>query len=313
MKKLLSTLLMLAIAVTMGSYLIIPNSNSAAETTSIATNHNAIFRILTEPEILSRLVNSKTTAPSTGISVFEYNNVNMQFQERMNDIIEVTMGHEGESAKSLIKVIPKGRDSALVEWRMPISLSNNPFKRIQQYIQVKSTKADMASFLNKLKAFAIQPENIYGFAIKKTKLSDSLLITTKAIFPTTPSTDAYYNLISQLQAYAESQNALITNYPMLNITTINNNQYETMVALPINKEIPGSSDIKFKRMVPGNILVTEVKGGPQEINQGLNQLSNYMSDRNLIAPAIPFQSLITDRLSNKDSNHWITKLYYPIF
>ncbi|HYH14586.1 MAG TPA: hypothetical protein VD794_05175 [Flavisolibacter sp.] len=312
MKKLLAILLLLAIVVTFASYILIPNSKLAIETTSISTNYNAVFRALSEPETLSRLIKSKTAAISPGISAFEYNDVNMRFQERMNATIEVSMEKEGKIAKSVIMVTPKGDESTLVEWRMRLSQSYNPFKRIQQYIQTKAIKTDMADFLKKLETFAVHNENIYGFDIERARLTDSLLITTKSVSTTIPSTETYYSMIKQLQAYAKNQNALVTNYPMLNITTINRTQYETTVALPINKVVPDKDAIVFKRMVPGKILIAETKGGLLTVNKGFSQISNYISDRGLVTPAIPFQSLITDRMVNKDSSQWITKLYYPI-
>ena len=313
MKKLLITLLLLVVIATVATYIFVPNTNSVAEKTSIAANHKAVFRVLSEPKILAKLIQNKATTTSPGLSIFEYNGVHMRFQERLNDIIEVTIDQKGNYTKSIIQVISKGKDSTLVEWRLPLTLSYNPLKRIQQYIEVRVVKAKMTSFLNNLKTFAVQSKNIYGFDIKRAKLSDSLLITTKTTSLTPPSPEAYYSLIKQLQAYAESKDALVTNYPMLNITAINNTKYETMVALPINKEVPSNGAIRFKRMVPGNILITDIRGGLLAVNQGLEQLSNYMSDYDLIAPAIPFQSLISDRLANNDSSQWVTKLYYPIY
>ncbi len=100
---------------------------------------------------------------------------------------------------------------------------------------------------------------------------------------------------------------------MLNIAMIDSNHIETTVAIPVNKEIKDNGSIRFKRMFPGNILTAEVKGGMNTVEEGFRQLNNYVSDHQLVPPAISFQSLVTDRLTEKDSLKWITKLYYPIF
>ena len=63
----------------------------------------------------------------------------------------------------------------------------------------------------------------------------------------------------------------------------------------------------------GNILTGEVKGGTYTINQAEMELKNFVTDFKRISPAIPYQSLITNRLQEKDTTKWITKLYYPIY
>jgi hypothetical protein len=98
---------------------------------------------------------------------------------------------------------------------------------------------------------------------------------------------------------------------MVNITPYDSN-YELMVALPTNLKINNKDDIFFKRMIPGNFLVTEVKGGDYKINQARNALKIYLDDYKKMAMAIPFQSLISDRRREPDSTNWITKVYYPV-
>ena len=66
-------------------------------------------------------------------------------------------------------------------------------------------------------------------------------------------------------------------------------------------------------MVLGNILKAEVTGGLDRVKEGETELANYVDDYHKLSPAIPFQSLVTDRISQADSTKWITRLYYPIF
>jgi hypothetical protein len=62
----------------------------------------------------------------------------------------------------------------------------------------------------------------------------------------------------------------------------------------------------------GNILITEVKGGPASIKKAFNEMETYITDYRRTAPAIPFQSLITDRSKEPDTSKWVTKIYYPV-
>ena len=86
-----------------------------------------------------------------------------------------------------------------------------------------------------------------------------------------------------------------------------------MTAIPVNKYIPTNKNFLFKRMVPGKILVTEVIGGVNTTANALKELELYITDRHLQSPAIPFESLVTDRSKQPDTSKWVTKVYYPIY
>ena len=66
-------------------------------------------------------------------------------------------------------------------------------------------------------------------------------------------------------------------------------------------------------MVLGNILTGEVKGGVYVVTQAEQELKNFVTDFRRMSPAIPYQSLITNRMQETDTAKWITRLYYPIF
>ena len=85
-----------------------------------------------------------------------------------------------------------------------------------------------------------------------------------------------------------------------------------MVAIPVNKKIGNEGDIVYKRMVPGNILVAKVRGGRHTIESAFAEMETYVKDHELIPPAIPFESLETDRLNEPDTTKWITRIYFPI-
>jgi len=100
---------------------------------------------------------------------------------------------------------------------------------------------------------------------------------------------------------------------MLNVYADNPGRYQVMVAIPTKSDLPSESGFQLKKMVLGNILVAEVKGGPATVRLGEENLQNYVDDYHKISPAIPYQSLITNRMAESDTTKWITKLYYPVF
>lgn len=85
-----------------------------------------------------------------------------------------------------------------------------------------------------------------------------------------------------------------------------------MVGLPASRDLPNTATMEQKRMVMGNILVAEVRGGDAGVREGMRQLEDYVSDHGMVSPAIPFVSLVTDRRQEPDSSRWVSRLYYPI-
>ncbi len=171
----------------------------------------------------------------------------------------------------------------------------------------------MGAILNKIQTFYSAPENVYGFEIKKEFVADSILIQTSGTSKGYPNNQFIYHLIDNLKNYVTLNKATITGYPMLNVRLTDSITYEIKVALPVSKVLPNSGSILQKRMLGrGNILVTEVKGGTTVGKRAFDAIQKYAEDYQKVAPAIPFYSLITDRIAVPDSSKWITKIYYPV-
>ena len=226
--------------------------------------------------------------------------------------LEVSISNNQTFLNSLISIISINGDSIAVEWKSEMPENSNPINRIKNYIKAKELHNDMADILKSLQAFLKEDENIYGLKITQMKVKDTILISTKHISSSYPSTLTIYSIIKDLRNYLAKQGAGETNYPMLNIIE-DSGYFRTMIAIPISKLIPERNHFILKRMVPGKILVTEVIGGSYTTNRALSQLNFYLDDNHLSSPAIPFESLITNRSLEPDTTKWITKIYYPIY
>jgi hypothetical protein len=163
--------------------------------------------------------------------------------------------------------------------------------------------------------FLSDTKNIYGINFSKSTLRDSTLISIKESTTTYPTTAQIYSTIDILKDYAAKNNAKETNVPMLNIYKNELGTYNYMVALPINSFLENKDKIIAKKMLAGGnvILSDEFTGGRYFIDKCIGEIENYKTDHTLMSPAIPFESLITDRRAEADTAKWKTKLYIPIF
>jgi hypothetical protein len=228
------------------------------------------------------------------------------------DVVSIQMERGRTPVQSFLTLLPAHTDSTVVTWKANVQKGRGPLARVQQYIEARRVQTAMARVLDRFKRFTNSAKNIYGLAVIPERVTDTLLVVTRLRDTVKPTMETYYGLIKKLRAYVAAQGAQEVNYPMLNVLETGTDQYETMVAIPINKVVPERGGVLFRRMVPGNILVAEVKGGQAAVDEGFRQLELFVSEHSLRSPGMPFQSLVTDRLAEKDTSRWITKMYYPI-
>jgi hypothetical protein len=228
--------------------------------------------------------------------------------------IDVDISGKNFQINSALLILPASEDSIFIQWLCRgIKVSNNPFKRIQQWKQARDIRHSLRSLLQTLKSFLDNEKNIYGMSVNKVKVTDSILITTKFTTYLYPTTTDIYAAVDKIKKYIAEQHATENNSPMFHIEITENGNYQVQVAVPVNKELPNVNGMVMKRMALGNILEAELHGGQATVQKGMTELENYKQDHSLISPAIPFQLLVTDRRKETDTSKWITRIYYPIF
>ena len=301
--------LLVVLLLLLGIYALYPARGPVTKSVVVEASQDAVFRCLTNGRLLQQWWQGDTGAVAPGQSrTVADNGLRFHFSPNAFDVVVVRIEGAAVPVQSYILVLPTGRDSVMVTWK---ATPDSNISKIKRYFLAQKLERSLSGALARLQQFAQSEANIYGMTIGRELVTDTILMVTKQRDSVMPQPQTYYGLIKKLRDYIAAQGAQETNYPMLHIAT-GNGWYQTMVAIPVNKPLPGNGAIESKRMVPGNILVAEVQGGPARVEEGLNQLEFYASEHRLAAPALPFQSLRTDRLAEPDTGKWITRLYYPI-
>jgi hypothetical protein len=246
-------------------------------------------------------------------SIYTFKNCNYKIGEILLNGFKTKVSSGNDSLKGLLQFIYFGTDSTQLKWSSQFTFSKNPFKRIEQKKQVKFMNEASIKLLDQIKKFFSVPSNVYGMKIEESKVKDSTMIALKQTFDHYPSTEEIYGLIRSVQKYVREKGGKETDFPMLNVHKEGPSRFETMVAIPADKDLPVSGKFELKKMVLGNIMKAEVRGGTERVKEGEKELAFYVQDHHKISPAIPFQSLVTDRMAVPDSTKWITRLYYPVF
>lgn len=313
MKKWLAGIPLLIILFTVAVYIVVPGTIVLNRQNTANITQDGINRTLINNNDWSRWWPGKISSekdPRRAV-IADYKNNIYGVIGREYGSLSVTIKNNHFTAATNLVVIPIGPDSMLLTWKCNIPTSYNPIKRMQVYFAANNLTSDIDAILNNIQRFFSRPENIYRINIQHALVTDSFLVssyTQSKIYPTPAYT---YALINKLKNYIASQSAKETGFPMLNIIQ-QDSAWMTRVAIPTDKKLNSSGDISFKEMLGrGNILVAEVQGGPETIKNAMAQMENYVNDYHFSAPAIPFQSLVTDR-TKEDSSKWITRIYHPI-
>ena len=206
----------------------------------------------------------------------------------------------------------QGRDSSAILWNWQVPTGRGPFQRFLQYRKALELRKKTIRSLDSLKTFLEKTENIYGMEVRHAMSHNGALITTQWVTRSYPSTAEVYRHIDSIRAYISSQGGREMDYPMLHVGRKDDGNLETMVAVPLNVDLPKRGSLLSKRFIPWKVIAAEVKGGSARAERAMDQLLQYAADHQLTLMAIPFQSLVTDRKQEPDSSRWVTRVMVPV-
>lgn len=315
MKKIIFISALILAVASVSSFIFIPNTLVVSKVIYIESSDRIVYDYLLTnknkikwwPETLAQ------RSKSLDSTSFNYQKTNFKFFDAHYNSTEVTISSGNEVFNGTISSFFEGKNTVKIIWEGSLKNNINPFKRILNYYKATSVKKEITDILQQFGNFAIKTENIYGLKIERTIVKDTLLLTTSKSINHYPTINETYTLVNKLEEFAKINSATITNSPMFNVMKTFENTYSMTIALPVNKPMVAKSGYLVNKMFPGNILETEIKGGKSNINNGFLQIKNYMNDFKLTSPAMPFEMMITNRNLERDTNKWVTKLYYPIF
>ena len=246
-------------------------------------------------------------------SNFVFQNTSFSITDRSPYAAGIDIKIKSKNAiNSTIALILYKPDSTGYEWKCMLTPGNNPISRLENYFLAVEIKKNLDKLMKAFAKYVGVKKNVYGVEIDKRKFTDTFMISTEKFVKDFPDNKTIYSLIDELSNYAKANGATQVKYPMMNIEKRDSSNYTLKLALPINKEIPSSDKFRFRFMIQGNTLFAPVTGGNASIDNAIEQMRLYISDYKLSSPAIPFQSMVTNRLTEPDTAKWVTNIYYPV-
>ena len=312
MKRILFVAVLLVLIAIALVYFLIPNHIVINKSLVFAANKDALYRKIGVTNSWNEWWPGNA-GETRGEPSYISNSISFKPGPLQFTSVPLSINLDDMAVKTDLTLIPIHADSTHLQMGTVIPTSNNPLKRIARYRDANKLARSFDEILEAIARKYSTIQNLYGYDIQKKSVLDSTLMFISEELKGPPSIDKIYSLVDQLRNYIRMHNATETNHPMLNVFTNDSVNYLLKVAIPVDKKLPDSGKIHYRWMLGGgNILVTEVKGGNHAIQKAFGQIRHYVEDFDRIAPAIPFESLVTDRRSEPDTNKWITRIYFPV-
>jgi hypothetical protein len=245
--------------------------------------------------------------------LYTYKNYEYRVNKIMLNAVDITVSDSKDSVRGLLRILGDTGAVTKLQWNSELEFSSNPIIRLSQYFQSKNIKTNIASLVEDCKLFFEKQENVYGMKIQVETVKDSSLVSYSLILDHYPLTEEIYDMIGKVKEYIKKKGGKENSSPMMHVQTISPTEFGIMVGIPTQGDLPSEGEFRAKKMVLGNILTGEVKGGVYTVTQAELEMKNFVTDFRRMSPAIPYQSLITNRMLEPDTAKWITRLYYPIF
>ena len=311
MKKIIIVIIpVVLLLICTGVYFIIPAKLTINNRLTIEASDAVTSRFLIHKSEWIKWWPGKISGPNQ----FYYKGTLYIIKKTINSGAYISIQNKNSALNSTITYLADDEATSKITWYAEKEASLNPFRRITDNSNNKELNKQIIEILQHLKTFLENRKNAYGYNLYIGKVKDAVMLTTTAHLNNYPDMGYVYLIINGLKKQAAIRGATETNYPMLNVNKTDARHYDVTVAIPINKTIVPAQNYTVNNMVMGgNLLVADVKGGSNTTKDALSQLKIFMKDHHLISPAMPFESLVTDRSVERDTTKWVTKLYYPIF
>jgi hypothetical protein len=225
---------------------------------------------------------------------------------------DINIKTESETYTTTLRLLPFNTDSTGIEWGDTLYTGKNPFTRLRQYQRAIALKKQMNLVMNKMTSFLDDKSKIYSANIVRAQLKDEPLLSKRVIMDHDPTAEDAYRLIAEVRNNVTSQGDSAVGPAMKYSSAIDSNNYELMVAVPTSRMLRSGNGFIAKGLVGGNLIATEIRGGEWTIKKAWENIRQYKADYKLSSPAIPFESMITDRTKEPDTSKWITRIYYPL-
>lgn len=296
-------------------YLFIPAEYTFNESAHVEVTENEANRLLPKESTWNEISNTTRVGNNptdTGIG-FMTDGAKFRFQGASYGTFSFNVNINETNVPGILQVIPKADSSIWLNFKISYSTGTSPVNRVRNYFKARELGSSSQKFLDATTQYLERVEEGSRKQIVRSTVMDTNFLSLQFVTEGYPATEEIYKRIDSLTKYIGAQGAKINGAPMLHVRPMDSLRYLSMVALPVNTPVETAGKFSRKKMIRGNILVYEFKGGSNSTREAFSKVEQYVQDHRLKSPAIPYVSLITNRTAEPDSSKWVSRIYYPIY
>ena len=312
MKKWIFAIFILLTSVFLSIYLLIPADIEISKISNAKTTINGEIRSISDENIWECWWRNPDGQPHIKGTSFIYDGATFILTGHQGFSVGISIEDEEIKLSSMITLVSFSTDSTGAIWQCSIKSGNNPVNRIRNYRKAVDIRKKMTKILENFKSYCSDPKNIYGINIQTVSTTDTLLLGMTFNTNHPPSVSEIYQRLYELEENIKKQKATVSGFPMVHQEKLPDSNYVTRLAYPTSKWLNNNGIFYYRRMVQGNFLTAEVRGGSNNIDRAFKKLDLYTDDYRKIRMAIPFELWVTNRKQQPDTLQWITRLYIPI-
>ncbi|MGZ8559270.1 MAG: hypothetical protein ACXWWC_13090 [Chitinophagaceae bacterium] len=313
MKKWFIVIISLSLLFLFIAYYIIPAKILVTKSITANANQTGVYRFLNDESNWQKWWPGKIPGNTRTDTLLEEDGFSFKINKILYNAFDISITKGKNTDSSVLFIFSPVKDSIRIEWNTTINTGTNPFRKVSRYFKARDLSKTLDAVLTAMQKHVGNVHHIYGTDIRKEKVKIEFLVSTTNRFDHYPDTEDIYELVGKIKKHINTMQLTEEDHPMLNIKKTDSTHFEAQVAIPVDKKIEETNDFFIKRMLKnGDILVTEITGGKNKIDSAMKQMETYALDHQYNNIAIPFQSLVTDRMKVADSAKWVTKIYYPV-
>ena len=149
--------------------------------------------------------------------------------------------------------------------------------------------------------------------ISSMEIDEQPVLTVRSTIPVTEITNTLIKSFGMVGAYIKKHNLKQAGPVFAIYHSYNESGTTDMEAgVPIDKADKGSGEVKGSKIEKGEVAVADYYGPYEGTKKAHEMVTTWIKERNRAVKGSPWESYVTDPMTEKDSNKWLTKVYYPL-
>jgi hypothetical protein len=209
--------------------------------------------------------------------------------------------------QSLLATADTNRRYTLVRWAVSSTVA--------EWLGGRRPGGMMEQGLKTLKAYLEDPVNLYGFTIGIQPVTDTLILTKRAIVSRDKVKEKWAALEKELIAYLLVNRMLRVEVDIYNSTEpVSSDSLAAVVGIPVSSRRPEKEGMQFLKLpAQGRLLVGRYEGPDSVMPRLYLAMDKYVLDKELKKVAVPFEKRHVKFFGTEEPGRSVYELVYPIY